>query len=507
MIINIVHLYLGGLIMKILLVYPEIPPTFWSFKYALKFIGKKASDPPLGLLTLASLLPSVWEKKLVDLNTRRLSQKDVAWADLVFISGMDIQKKSFIEVVKRCKGAGKFVVAGGPMVTQYPEGFPDVDCFILNEAEITMEPFLRDLESEHLKRVYKTGGFADLSQTPSPDWSLLHLKDYASMDLQYSRGCPFNCEFCSITALFGHKPRVKATDQFLDEITSLYDAKWRGPVFIVDDNFIGNKRRLKNEMLPDLISWQEDHHYPFSFTTEVSINLSDDEELMDMMRQAGFSTCFVGIESSEEASLTECHKTQNQGRDMVQSVKTMQRKGFNISGGFIIGFDNDPADIFDRQAKFIQNSGIVTAMVGLLNAPLGTRLYKRLKEENRIISGITGNNTDGVLNFIPKLRPDILINGYRSLMKRIYSPKLFFERIRVFLEEYRVPYETINISPFAGIRSFFLVLLKLGVMKRDGKFYFWKLFWYTLFNCPEKLRMALTFAVYGYHFQRVAESI
>ena len=493
--------------MKILLVYPEIPPTFWSFKYALKFIGKKASDPPLGLLTVASLLPPLWKKKLVDLNTRRLSQNDVVWADLVFISGMDIQKKSFTEVVKRCKGAGKIVVAGGPMVTQNPEGFPEVDYFILNEAEITLAPFLRDLESEHLKRVYETGDFADLSQTPIPDWSLLHLKDYASMDLQYSRGCPFNCEFCSITALFGQNTRVKDTDQFLSEMSSLYEAEWKGPVFIVDDNFIGNKSRLKNEMLPALISWQEEHNYPFDFTTEVSINLSDDEELMNMMRQAGFSNCFIGIESSEEACLNECHKTQNQGRDLAECVKTMQRKGFNISGGFIIGFDNDPADIFDRQAKFIQKSGIVTAMVGLLNAPLGTRLYRRLKEEKRIIGGITGNNTDGVLNFIPKCRTDILINGYRSLMRKIYSPKLFFERIRIFLEEYSSPSRTVHLSSFSSIRSFILVLLKLGVLKKDGKFYFWKLFWYTLLNCPEKLRIALTFAVYGYHFQRVAESI
>ncbi len=493
--------------MKILLIYPEIPITFWSFKYALSFIGKKASDPPLGLLTVASLLPSLWEKKLVDLNTRRLSLRDILWADFVFISGMDIQKKSFTEVVKRCKEVGAKIVAGGPMVTQHPGSFPDVDCFMLNEAEITMKPFVRDLESGHLKRVYETGDFADLSQTPIPDWSLLHLNDYASMDLQYSRGCPFNCEFCSITALFGHKSRVKKTDQFLDEMTSLYDAKWRGSVFIVDDNFIGNKNRLKSEMLPALISWQEDHHYPFNFTTEASINMSDDEELMDMMRQAGFSTCFIGIESSEEASLNECHKIQNQGRDLIQSVKIMQRKGFNVSGGFIIGFDNDPVDIFDRQARFIQNSGIVTAMVGLLNAPLGTRLYKRLKKENRIIADMTGNNTDGILNFIPQIHPDVLINGYRSLMKKIYSPRLFFERIRVFLEEYRDPFENLNASPFSSLRSFFLVLLKLGVLKKNGKFYFWKLIWYTLFNCPDKLRMVLTFAVYGYHFQRVAESI
>ena len=493
--------------MRILLVYPEIPPTFWSFKYALKFIGRKATDPPLGLLTIAAMLPSSWKKKLVDLNVRRLSVKDILWADFVFISGMDIQKRSFDEVVKRCRDLGKKVVAGGPMVTQDTSSFPDVDYFMLNEAEITIEPFLRDLETGHLKRVYGTDDFADLSKTPSPDWSLLNLRDYATMDLQYSRGCPFNCEFCSITTLFGQKTRVKNTSQFLDEMSSLYDAKWRGPVFIVDDNFIGNKKRLKSDMLPALISWQKKHNYPFNFTTEVSINLSDDEDLMDLMRQAGFRTCFVGIESSEEASLNECQKTQNQGRDLVHSVKIMQRKGLNISGGFIIGFDNDPIDIFEKQERFIQNSGIVTAMVGLLNAPLGTRLYKRLKEENRIIAGMTGNNTDGILNFIPKIRPDYLIKGYRTLMKRIYSPELFFERIRIFLDEYRIPSETIDINPFSGIRAFFLVILKLGILRNDGKLYFWKLFWYSLFNCPEKLRMALTFAVYGYHFQRVAESI
>jgi len=494
--------------MKVLLIYPEFPLTFWSFKYALKFIGKKASDPPLGLLTVAALLPPSWEKKLVDMNTQKLSVKDILWSDFVFISAMDVQKISFNKVVKMCNDLNVKIVAGGPMVTQNHESFPNVDYFILNEAEITLEAFLKDFEEGHLERVYETKEFSDLSRTPIPNWSLLNMKDYASMDLQYSRGCPFNCEFCSITTLFGNKTRVKETSKFLDEINSLYSSRWRGPVFIVDDNFIGNKKNLKNEMLPALIKWQKEHNYPFNFTTEVSINLSDDEVLMDLMREAGFDSCFVGIESPIEESLNECRKIQNQGRDLVKSVKIMQRKGFSVMGGFIIGFDNDPIDIFEKQEEFIRKSGIVTAMVGLLSAPKGTILYKKLKSENRIISEISGNNTDGRLNFITQINQGKLKNGYKELMKKLYHPKIYYERIKMFLLEYSPPPKnTMNRSLLYIVKALFKTVIKLGIFRKEGKRYFWRLFGYTLVNHPGQLGLALTFAVYGYHFQMVAESI
>ncbi len=493
--------------MKILLIYPEFPVTFWSFKHVLGFIAKKASEPPLGLLTIASMLPASWEKKLVDLNVDGLSRKDLLWADLVFISGMDIQKDSFVKTIEKCKSLGVKVAAGGPMVTQEPGKFPDIDYLILNEAEQTLKPFLKDLAEGKPLRLYSSEEYADLSQTPVPDWSLVRLKDYASMDVQYSRGCPFNCDFCSITALYGEKTRVKQTKQFISELESLYKAKWRGPVFIVDDNFIGNKRRLKTELLPALISWQQVRNYPFTFTTEVSINLADDKTLMEMMARAGFHSCFVGIESPEDLSLGECGKTQNRRRDMVESVKTMQRNGFNIMGGFIVGFDNDPEDVFERQASFISSSGIVTAMVGILNAPLGTKLYKRLDADNRILKGFTGDNTDGSLNFLPKMDAEKLRTGYKNLVKTLYSPKVYFERIKTFLLEYNPPQIPVNKTTFFDIRTFFITVFRLGIFRRDGKRYFWQLFGHTLLKHPENIGTALTMAVYGYHFQKVSDSI
>ena len=493
--------------MKILLIYPEFPVTFWSFKHVLGFVAKKASEPPLGLLTVASMLPPSWEKKLVDLNVAGLSQKDILWADLVFISGMDIQKESFMKAVEKCRSLGVKVAAGGPMVTQDPENFSGIDYLILNEAELTLAPFLADLADGKESGIYSSDDYADLSQTPAPDWNLIRTKDYASMDIQYSRGCPFNCDFCSITALYGGKTRVKQTEQFIAELESLYAAKWKGSVFIVDDNFIGNKRRLKTELLPALISWQQEHNYPFTFTTEVSINLADDEVLMELMAQAGFHSCFVGIESPEDLSLSECGKTQNRKRDMVESVKTMQRKGFNIMGGFIVGFDNDTEDVFESQANFIRKSGIVTAMVGLLNAPLGTNLYKRLDADNRILKGFTGDNTDGSLNFIPKMDAERLRNGYKNLVRTIYSPKAYFERIKTFLSEYNPPRLSVNKTTFLSIKTLFLTVFRLGIFRKDGKRYFWQLFGHTLYRYPENIGTALTMAVYGYHFQKVSESI
>ncbi len=493
--------------MKVLLIYPEFPPTFWSFKYVLQFIAKKASEPPLGLLTVAAMLPEAWEKKLVNLNTGKLTKTDIQWADLVFISGMDIQRKSFERAIEKCNESGVKVAAGGPMVTEDHESFSGVDYFILNEAELTLSRFIEDLQNGCPSKVYASSEFADLSKTPSPDWSLLKMKNYASMDIQYSRGCPFNCDFCSITALFGHKPRVKETSQFINELDSLYESGWRGSVFIVDDNFIGNKKRLKEDMLPALIAWQKAAKYPFTFTTEVSINLSDDEMLMDLMTQAGFHSCFVGIESPEDQSLNECGKIQNQKRDLVESVKTMQRNGFNVMGGFIVGFDSDPDDIFEKQANFIKKSGIVTAMVGLLNAPLGTRLYRRLEADNRILNEFTGDNTDGSLNFIPRMNVNRLKDGYKNLVNTIYSPKVYFERIKMFLFEYRTPEVPVNNTSFYDLRTLFLTVFRLGVFRKNGKRYFWKLFGHTLRNYPNKIGIALTMAVYGYHFQKVADSI
>ncbi|MDP2729336.1 MAG: B12-binding domain-containing radical SAM protein [Dehalococcoidales bacterium] len=493
--------------MKILLVYPQYPETFWSFSHALRFISKKAAFPPLGLLTVAAMLPNEWEKKLVDMNIIPLNNEDIKWADYVFISAMVVQRNSVKEVIAACNKLGTKIVAGGPLFTTGYDEFEGVEHFILGEAEITLPSFLADLANGCPKPLYTAGEPPDISQTPLPLWQLINIKHYSSMNLQYSRGCPYDCEFCDIVLLNGHKPRTKSKDQMRAELEVLYRQGWRGSVFIVDDNFIGNKRKLKMETLPAMIEWSKERKYPFTFYTEASINLSDDEELMRLMAEAGFRQVFVGIETPSEESLAECNKQQNQGRDLAASVKKLQNHGFEVQGGFIVGFDSDPASIFKSQINFIQKTGIVTAMVGLLNAPRGTRLYHRLKKENRLLRDITGDNTDFTINFVPKMKYETLINGYKHILETIYSPSQYYERVKTFLKEYK-PLKTgqarISQLRFYHIEGFLKSVWFLGI-KEKGRRYFWKLIISTLFRRPRLFPLSITLSVFGFHFRKVAE--
>jgi radical SAM superfamily enzyme YgiQ (UPF0313 family) len=488
--------------MKILLVYPEYPDTFWSFKYALKFISKKASFPPLGLLTVAAMLPKEWEKKLVDMTVTKLSDSDIEWADYVFISAMSIQKESVKRVIAKCKRLGAKIVAGGSLFTTGYEDFEDVDHFILNEAEITLPSFLEDLKEGHPKHIYTSDQWADIKNTPIPLWELVNMKKYASMCIQYSRGCPFNCEFCDVTLLFGHKVRIKTKDQILAELESIYSQGWRGGVFIVDDNFIGNKRELKKEVLPAMIDWMKKRKNPFSFTTQVSINLSDDEELMQLMVQAGFNAVFVGIETPNEESLAECGKFQNRNRDLIACVKKIQRFGLQVQGGFIVGFDSDPPSIFERLITFIQKSGIVTAMVGLLNAPRGTRLYKRLVKEDRLLNDVSGDNTDLSINFIPKMNYEVLINGYKRVLRTIYSPKYYYKRILTLLRNFKPLQKKKYQFHLYYLKAFLKSIWLLGI-RGKGRIYYWKLIFWSLFQRPQLFPLAVTFAIYGFHFRKI----
>jgi len=492
--------------MNILLVSPETPTTFWSFRNALKFISKKSSEPPLGLLTVAAMLPDKWQKKLVDMNVTRLEDKDIQWADFVFLTGLNVHIKSTKQVIKRCNDLGIKIVAGGPLFTSHYQEFEGVDHFVLNEAEVTLHRFLEDLQNGCPKHIYTSDEFPDISSTPIPQWNLLKMKKYANMSVQYSRGCPYNCEFCSITMLNGRRPRTKSKEQFLGELEALYQQGWRSVVFIVDDNFIGNKRKLKSEILPALIDWSEKRKYPFSFITEASINLADDEELVQLMVKAGFNSAFIGIETPNDDSLAECGKTINQKRDMIEAVKKLQRHGLNVSGGFIVGFDQDPPNIFERQIDFIQKSGIVTAMVGLLNAPSGTLLFQRLKSENRLLEVFNGDNMDGQMNFIPKMNHHKLIEGYKKIVHTIYSPKEFSERVKTFLREYHIPsFRPARLS-FSEFQAFIKSLWILGVLE-DGKRYYWKLLLHSLINYPRKFHLTVTMAIYGFHFRRVVATI
>ena len=490
--------------MKILLVYPKYPETFWSFKYSLKFIGKKSTFPPLGLLTVAAMLQNDWEKKLVDMNVEDLKDSDIEWADYIFISAMIVQKESVFEVIKRCKNFNKKIVAGGPLFVNSHCDFKEVDHFIIGEAETVLPLFLRDLEGGKPERIYSTSQNPELNLTPLPLWELINTRKYALMNIQYSRGCPFDCDFCDITAMLGRVPRTKGKEQILRELDAIYNLGWRGGVFFVDDNFIGNKDKLKKEILPAIIKWRDEKKYPFVFSTEASLNLSDDQELMNLMVNAGFGAVFLGIETPDDDSLAECNKLQNKNRDLVSCVKKIQRSGMEVQGGFIVGFDNDKPSIFEKQIQFIQKSGITTAMVGILTAMQGTRLYQRLKKEKRLLEESSGNNTDCRVNFVPKMGRQELVDGYKKVVFTIYSPECYCQRAINFLKDYRVKIKMKTRFHFNYLQTFFYSLWFFGI-KEKGQIYFWKLIFWTLINRPRLFPQAISFAIQGYHFRKVYE--
>jgi radical SAM superfamily enzyme YgiQ (UPF0313 family) len=492
--------------MKVLLIYPNNPDTFWSFRHALKFISKKACYPPLGLLTVAAMLPESWEKRLVDMNVQTLSDKELQWADYVFISAMTIQRESVNKLLARCRQLGVLTVAGGPLFTTSPDEFDQADYLVLNEAEITLPPFLEDLQRGQARHIYTSERRAELKDTPIPLWELIDAGKYAAMNIQYSRGCPFDCEFCDITSLFGRVPRTKTTEKLLEELESLYVGGWRGGVFFVDDNFIGDRKKLKNDILPAIIRWMAHKGHPFNFITEASIDLADDEELMEMMVTAGFEEVFIGIETPSEEGHHESGKVQNKNRDLLDCVKKIQKSGLQVQAGFIVGFDSDSPTIFERQIRFIQESGIATAMVGMLTALSGTKLYQRLVREGRMLEDASGNNTSIATNFVPKMKMELLVNGYRSIIDTIYAPKNYYRRVITFLKDYQ-PLQRGGIHLKPGyLGALFKSMLILGVLGKE-RFQYWKLFFWSLFRRPRLFPTAITLAIYGFHFRKVAEKI
>jgi len=505
--------------MKILLVYPEYPDTFWSYSEILKIIDRKAIFPPLGLLTVASMLPEEWEKKLIDCNVHKLTDVDLNWADMVFISAMIVQKEDVISILRRCEELNKTVVVGGPLFSAMYEDFEGmgIDHFVLNEAEITLPMFLRDLEESKAQHMYLTSERPEITETPIPMWSLIDFNDYYSALVQYSRGCPFNCEFCDIIVMNGRIPRTKTPDQIIDELQTIYDLDYRGMVFFVDDNFIGNKKKTK-VLLPKIIKWQQERDYPFHFLTESSVNLSQDEELMELMGEANFRNVFLGIETPSYDSLKDCGKYQNTKLDLVESIKTIQAHGMQVMGGFILGFDKDTDDIFDAMIDYIQQTGIVTAMVGLLNALPGTRLWYRVKEEGRLLSGGTGENTDAVTNINPLMGMEKLVDGYIHVLKTIYDPKNYYDRIETLLDNLK-PNQTVLGWGENGRKSkkglkvskedrkiFFRVVWEI-VIKSHNRFRFLKLLRKTYRKNPELVPAAVELAIYGHHFEKIMKKV
>ena len=487
--------------MNILLVYPRSPDSFWSFKHVLKFVSKKSAFPPLGLLTVAAMLPPAWKPRLVDLNVRPLADGDILWADYVFLSGMIVHKASAHQIAARCAAHGRTVIAGGPLFTTGHAEFPEIRHFVLGEAEDVIGGLVEDIGKGALKPSYQSPHWPEVRGTPVPRWDLIELRDYVTMPVQFSRGCPFNCEFCDIVVMNGRVPRTKTPAQVVRELEALREQGWRDMVFIVDDNFIGNRKRTR-ELLRELVEWRRRTRPAMGFFTEASVNLADDGELCGLMVQAGFKKVFLGIETPSAEGLEECGKQQNRKRDLGEAVRTLQRAGMEVMGGFIVGFDSDPRDIFRRQFEFIQQTGVVTAMVGLLSALPQTALYRRLAAEGRILSETTGNNTDAAINFVTRLDREFLLSGYRELMRRLYEPRNYYRRIRTFLRTYQPSGPSARLS-LADAGAFLTSLWVLGV-RNAGRGPFWRLLGTTLLASPRKFRAAMELSILGHHFRRVA---
>lgn len=490
--------------MNVLLVSPQVPDTFWSFRHALRFLSKKAAFPPLGLLTVAASLPESWQLKLVDLNVTRLKDTDLLWADYVLVSAMIVHRDSVRDIAARCRALHRPLIGGGPLFTTGHDDFTEIPHFVLGEAEDLMADLVADMEAGRVRRAYQACARPDVTRTPVPRWDLIRMADYASMPVQFSRGCPYDCEFCDIIVMNGRIPRTKTPEQMLVELDALRTCGWKGSVFIVDDNFIGNKRKVK-DLLRAMIAWRAASGARMDFLTEASVNLAHDAELLALMADAGFKKVFLGIETPELESLKECHKLQNMREDMTVAVRRIQNAGMEVMGGFIVGFDNDRADIFERQFEFIQNAGVGTAMVGLLNAFPQTKLYKRLIAEGRLLTGSTGNNTEVTTNFITKLDREFLSAGYRRLMQSLYEPRAYYRRIKTFLRHYelRGPSQSASI---AEVRALFKSFWVLGVRHR-GRFAYWWFLGHTLLRHPRKLGKAVQLAITGYHFRHVAAEL
>jgi radical SAM superfamily enzyme YgiQ (UPF0313 family) len=490
--------------MNVLLVYPRDPDTFWSFRHVLGFVGRRAAFPPLGLLTVAAMLPDDWDLKLVDTNVAPLTDRDISWADWVMLSGMIVHRDSAREIARRCAALARPVIAGGPLFTTGHLGFPEIPHFVLGEAEGVIGELVTDIRAGKVGPAYRAVAFPDLSCSPMPRWDLVDMRHYVTMTVQFSRGCPFDCEFCDIVAMYGRVPRTKAPDQVLAELEGLRRAGWRDMVFVVDDNFIGNRKRVR-ELLRSLVAFRERTRHSMGFLTEASVNLADHEEILALMVRAGFRKVFVGLETPVAESLEECAKVQNHKRDLVDTVRAIQGAGLEVMGGFIIGFDNDPLDIFRRQFDFIQRSGVATAMVGLLTALPQTRLHERLTRDGRMLAASIGDNTAAALNFVTRLNRGHLLDGYRDLMRSLYSPENYYHRVRVFLASWRPRGPRARLSP-SDVRAFLRSLWTLGVARR-GRLAYWRLFWATLISEPGKLHAAMELAIIGHHFREVARKL
>jgi radical SAM superfamily enzyme YgiQ (UPF0313 family) len=488
------------------MIYPKMPSTFWTMDHLVEMVGKKASYPPLGLLTVAAMLPKEWNKRLIDLNIdQELTDEALEWADFAFVGAMNVQVKSAHEVIARCNAKGLKVVAGGPLFTHEHDTFPTVDHFVLNEAEITLPLFLADLAAGTPKPLYATADFANMHEAPIPMWELADMDKYAYMIVQYSRGCPYMCDFCDVTALFGRKPRVKTPEQILAELDALGDLSRFGMVLFADDNLIGNRKHLRESLLPAIIDWRARTKPPIGFATQVTINLADDDELMRMMLEAGFRHIFCGIETPDEEALLASQKRQNTKRDLLANVRKLHHEGFVVTAGFIVGFDADTPESFQRMIDFIQESGIVIATINLLKAPPGTELFTKMRKAGRLIEPFDFDENES--NIIPVMDPQTLHEGFDFVLRHVYSPDYVYRRARTFLQAYpgpKVKHRIVRKVTLRDLGTFFRILFRLGLLSKDrGRF--WSLFYWTAKHRRNLLEYPFFFAALSLQFQRMYE--
>jgi radical SAM superfamily enzyme YgiQ (UPF0313 family) len=484
--------------MNILLVYPKMPDTFYSMRHFTYVIGKKAAYPPLSLMTVAALLPVDWSKKLVDLNLTVLYPGDLEWADFIFLSAMNVQEESVRDIVEQCNQAGVKIVAGGPLFTHEHLRFPTIDYFVLNEAEITLPLFLDDLKQGVLQPVYKTNEFADVTQSPLPAFELVNMDQYIYSIVQYSRGCPYMCDFCDVTALFGRRSRAKKSDQIIRELEAINRQSNARLVLFADDNLIGNKRILKNDLLPALINWRKKEKPGFFFATQLTIDLADDEDLMYLLIEAGFRHVFIGIETPDNEGLKNSLKKQNLKRDQLGNIRQLHKAGFIVSGGFIVGFDTDTPSIFQQQIDFIQQSGIPLPIVNILKAPPGTELFNRIKKEGRLSREFAF--AEGETNIVPVMDEKILSDGFVELISGIYRPEKSYQRLIRFFNAYRPPETLMKVPEKYGFEDLMMVvriLYLLGV-KDPYRSIFWKLIRWSIVNNRKNIDKAIFYGIMIY---------
>lgn len=491
--------------MRVLLIYPLFPKSFWSFDKALELIGRKVSLPPLSLTTVAAILPQTWGFRLVDRNVGYENEADWQWADLVIISGMIVQKDDMLFLIQAAKQRNKLVAVGGPYATSVPEAIvaAGADFLVLDEGEITLPMLVEALERKETAGIFRANGEKpDVTTTPVPRFDLLQLDAYSDMSVQFSRGCPYQCEFCDIIVLYGRKPRTKTPAQLLAELQALYDLGWRRSIFVVDDNFIGNKRNAKL-MLKELAPWMAERSYPFSFSTEASVDLAQDQELLDMMIAANFSAVFLGIETPDTDSLSLTQKFQNTRNSLIESVHTIRRAGLRVMAGFIIGFDGEKAGAGDRIIDFVEATAIPQALFSMLQALPNTALSHRLEKEGRLLE--TGNEANihqtTLINFMPTRPIEEIAHEYVQCFWQLYEPDRYLARVyRHFIDMKPHPHKKqFKLPEPADLRALVLICWRQG-LKRDTRWQFWRQLYSIIRRNPGVFKHYLTNCAHLEHF-------